>query len=221
MDPIAIDPALVERYVLELARHGACAETGVCRAMYTPEWEAAQTQVAEWCVEAGMRPWRSQLATVARLTPSMRETSLRPMSWLPCAGLFCVATIEFPLTMRTYGVARLPAWLILPGEAGVATTVDGHWPEGPGYPDEVGERTVQTFRDTAHPVRRTPFGTNVTHDACHEPLSAGRRAQESRVRPAAGPAFSHLAPLRSTAYGWREGSGARNTTGFVLAGHGP
>lgn len=61
MDPIAIDPALVERFVLELARHGACAETGVCRAMYTPEWEAAQAQVAAWYAEAGMRPWRDAI----------------------------------------------------------------------------------------------------------------------------------------------------------------
>ena len=61
MPPLTIDPALVERYVLELSRHGACAETGVCRAMYTPEWEAAQTQVADWCVEAGMRPWRDAI----------------------------------------------------------------------------------------------------------------------------------------------------------------
>lgn len=58
MGPIVIDPVLVERYVLELARYGACAETGVCRAMYTPEWELAQRQVADWCVEAGMRVWR-------------------------------------------------------------------------------------------------------------------------------------------------------------------
>jgi allantoate deiminase len=61
MEPIAIDPALVERYVLDLARHGACAETGVCRAMYTPEWELAQRQVADWCVEAGMRVWRDAI----------------------------------------------------------------------------------------------------------------------------------------------------------------
>lgn len=58
MESLALDPALVERYVLDLARHGACAETGVCRAMYSPEWELAQRQVADWCVEAGMRVWR-------------------------------------------------------------------------------------------------------------------------------------------------------------------
>jgi allantoate deiminase len=61
MEPIAIDPALVERHVLDLAQYGACAETGVCRAMYTPEWEQAQRQVADWCAEAGMRTWRDAI----------------------------------------------------------------------------------------------------------------------------------------------------------------
>ena len=35
---IAIDPALVERYVMELARFGAYGETGVWRTVYSPEW---------------------------------------------------------------------------------------------------------------------------------------------------------------------------------------
>jgi allantoate deiminase len=50
----AIDGALVERYVLELARHGAVGETGVSRPAYGPAWVAAQGQVAEWCQEAGL-----------------------------------------------------------------------------------------------------------------------------------------------------------------------
>ena len=58
MEPIAIDPALVERYVLELARYGSDGGTGVRRTMYSPEWEVAQRRVADWCVELGMRTWR-------------------------------------------------------------------------------------------------------------------------------------------------------------------
>ena len=58
MQPIAIDPALVERYVLELARYGSDGGTGVRRTMYSPEWETAQRQVADWCAELGMRTWR-------------------------------------------------------------------------------------------------------------------------------------------------------------------
>ncbi|HEX5505645.1 MAG TPA: M20 family metallo-hydrolase [Thermomicrobiales bacterium] len=59
-----IDPALVERYVLDLARHGACAETGVCRTVYSPEWVAAQDQVAAWCAEAGLAVWRDAVGNV-------------------------------------------------------------------------------------------------------------------------------------------------------------
>lgn len=55
MPQIPVDAALVERYVFELARFGASDGTGVRRAQYTPEWQAAQEQVAAWCAAAGMR----------------------------------------------------------------------------------------------------------------------------------------------------------------------
>ncbi|HEY8597877.1 MAG TPA: Zn-dependent hydrolase [Thermomicrobiales bacterium] len=58
MATLTIDPALVERYIAALARYGACGETGVCRAAYTPAWVAAQQQVAEWYAEAGLTVWR-------------------------------------------------------------------------------------------------------------------------------------------------------------------
>jgi allantoate deiminase len=51
---IAIDPALVERYILELATHGAVEETGVSRPVYSPAWVSAQAQLAEWAREAGL-----------------------------------------------------------------------------------------------------------------------------------------------------------------------
>src|SRR5947209_2654442 len=51
---IEIDPAVVEGHVLELARHGAHGETGVWRVVYSPEWVAAQDQVAAWFREAGL-----------------------------------------------------------------------------------------------------------------------------------------------------------------------
>jgi allantoate deiminase len=56
--PITIDPALVERHIMALARYGASHETGVSRAAYTPEWIAAQQQVADWFAEAGLTVWR-------------------------------------------------------------------------------------------------------------------------------------------------------------------
>jgi allantoate deiminase len=51
---IDVDAGLVERYLLELARHGAYGETGVWRTAYSPEWSAAQHQVAAWMREAGL-----------------------------------------------------------------------------------------------------------------------------------------------------------------------
>lgn len=49
-----IDPALVEHHLMRLAEFGACHGTGVCRAVYTPEWVHAQQQYAAWCAAAGL-----------------------------------------------------------------------------------------------------------------------------------------------------------------------
>ena len=43
---MSVDPVLVERYVMELARFGAYGETGVWRTVYTPEWVAATIRLA-------------------------------------------------------------------------------------------------------------------------------------------------------------------------------
>ncbi|HST25030.1 MAG TPA: hydantoinase/carbamoylase family amidase [Gaiellaceae bacterium] len=51
---IEVDAGLVERCILELARHGAHGDTGVWRTAYSPEWVAAQETVAGWFGEAGL-----------------------------------------------------------------------------------------------------------------------------------------------------------------------
>jgi allantoate deiminase len=61
---IEIDPALVERYVMELARHGAWGETGVARTVYSPAWVAATEQYAAWCHEAGLKVRRDAVGNV-------------------------------------------------------------------------------------------------------------------------------------------------------------
>ncbi|MGA0561321.1 hydantoinase/carbamoylase family amidase [Ancylobacter sp. VNQ12] len=61
---IAIDPALVENYVLSLARHGEYAGTGVWRTVYSPEWVAAADQYARWCEEAGLSVRRDAVGNV-------------------------------------------------------------------------------------------------------------------------------------------------------------
>ncbi|HEX8994655.1 MAG TPA: Zn-dependent hydrolase [Ktedonobacterales bacterium] len=62
--PIAVDAALVERLLLELAQFGACETTGVSRTVYSPEWVAAQNQYAAWCAEAGLRVRRDAVGNV-------------------------------------------------------------------------------------------------------------------------------------------------------------
>jgi allantoate deiminase len=61
---IDVDANLVERYLLELAHHGAYGETGVWRTAYSPEWVAAQDQVADWFAEAGLDVRRDAVGNV-------------------------------------------------------------------------------------------------------------------------------------------------------------
>ena len=51
---VEIDPALVERYIMQLGTFGAYAGTGVWRTVYSDEWIAATKQYAAWCEEAGL-----------------------------------------------------------------------------------------------------------------------------------------------------------------------
>jgi allantoate deiminase len=61
---VDVDAGLVERLLLELARHGTYAETGVWRTVYSPEWVAAQDQVADWLAEAGFEVRRDAVGSV-------------------------------------------------------------------------------------------------------------------------------------------------------------
>ncbi len=52
--PISFDPAIVWNRIESLARHGKHGETGVARAVYTPEWRAAVDEVMAWCDSVGL-----------------------------------------------------------------------------------------------------------------------------------------------------------------------
>ena len=66
---VDVDAAVLERYVLELAGHGAHGETGVWRTAYSPAWAAAQDAVARWYGEAGLEVHRDAVGNVwGRLT---------------------------------------------------------------------------------------------------------------------------------------------------------
>lgn len=51
---IEIDRSLVETYIHDLAKHGAYGESGVWRTVYSPEWVAAQREIAAWMRNAGL-----------------------------------------------------------------------------------------------------------------------------------------------------------------------
>ena len=53
-DRIHIDPALVERMILDMAEHGSDGGTGVSRTVYSTEWIAATDLYARWCAAAGL-----------------------------------------------------------------------------------------------------------------------------------------------------------------------
>src|SRR5207248_1675573 len=61
---IQVDPKLVEERIFTLARYGAHGETGVWRTVYSPEWEAAQAQVEEWCRGIGLATRRDAVGSV-------------------------------------------------------------------------------------------------------------------------------------------------------------
>src|SRR5262245_34647667 len=51
---LPIDPAEVAWHIERLAHFGAHGATGVWRTVYSPEWTAAQHQLAEWFQAAGL-----------------------------------------------------------------------------------------------------------------------------------------------------------------------
>jgi hypothetical protein len=84
---IDVDGGFVERLLLGLARHGGYGQTGVWRTAYSPEWAAAQHQVAAWPEEAGLdvRATRSAMseegwpaARTGRRSPPDRTSTRRP-----------------------------------------------------------------------------------------------------------------------------------------------
>ena len=54
MTRIKVDPALVEKMIVEMGTIGAHSGTGVWRTVYSPEWVAANDLFARWCGEAGL-----------------------------------------------------------------------------------------------------------------------------------------------------------------------
>jgi allantoate deiminase len=55
---------VLERHLLALARHGAHGDTGVWRTVYSPEWVAAQDEVAAFFEEAGLDVRRDAVGNV-------------------------------------------------------------------------------------------------------------------------------------------------------------
>ncbi len=51
---VTIDPAFVEKLILDMAQHGSDGGTGVSRTVYSPEWVDATKLYARWCEEVGL-----------------------------------------------------------------------------------------------------------------------------------------------------------------------
>jgi allantoate deiminase len=74
---IEIDPAFVEKVIMELASFGAVGETGVSRTVYSPEWVAATDYYARACEEAGLDVRRDAVGNVwGRLRGSTDQKSI-------------------------------------------------------------------------------------------------------------------------------------------------
>ncbi|HWK27161.1 MAG TPA: M20 family metallo-hydrolase [Solirubrobacter sp.] len=54
MSTVEVSAQAVDECINALARFGAYGDTGVWRTVYSPEWQAAQHELARWCREAGM-----------------------------------------------------------------------------------------------------------------------------------------------------------------------
>jgi allantoate deiminase len=63
-ESLGIDADLAQRYIRELAAHGAWGESGVRRTVYSPEWVAACDLFARWCEGAGLRAARDAVGNV-------------------------------------------------------------------------------------------------------------------------------------------------------------
>ncbi len=72
-DLAPIDPAEVERRILDLARHGAHSGTGVWRTAYSADWQAAQDQVAAWARDAGLSVRMDAVGNLWARTPGPAE----------------------------------------------------------------------------------------------------------------------------------------------------
>lgn len=64
MTTIDIDAGLVERMIMEMGAIGAHSGTGVWRAVYDPQWVAANDLYARWCEEAGLTVSRDAVGNV-------------------------------------------------------------------------------------------------------------------------------------------------------------
>ncbi|RUT34572.1 Zn-dependent hydrolase [Arsenicitalea aurantiaca] len=64
MGSFTIDPAYVEKLIIEMAEHGSDGGTGVSRTVYSPEWVGATRQYAQWCEEAGLETRHDAVGSV-------------------------------------------------------------------------------------------------------------------------------------------------------------
>lgn len=180
--PVAIDPAIVERWIFELGAIGAYAGTGVWRTVYSPEWVEAAATFEGWAREAGLDVRRDAVGNVwARLegreggkavVSGSHIDTQRPGGRYDGAAGALAALIAVKALKEQFGEPRKPIEaLALCEEEGSRFPSAGFWGSraivgriAPGDPDRVigydGETIAEAMRAVgldaalAHQARR-------------------------------------------------------------------
>jgi allantoate deiminase len=171
---IAVDSALVARYVDELAQFGAHGEGGVWRLVYSPEWVAAQDCVARWCRDAGLDVRRDAVGSVwGRLEGTNGGGSIVSGSHVDSQTpggrydgvLGVIAAVIALRTLReTFGAPRRPIEAVsLCEEEGSRFPEASFWGSraitgkiAPGDPDQIRSADGETIADAMRTVGLDP-----------------------------------------------------------------
>ncbi|HEV2529027.1 MAG TPA: hydantoinase/carbamoylase family amidase [Thermomicrobiales bacterium] len=135
---IRIDPDLVDRWLRDLASHGAYGETGVWRTVYSPEWIAAANRVMGWAQQAGLAVRQDAVGNIwgrlegseggkAIVTGSHLD-SQRPGGWFD-GGLGVVGGLAAIRALHEqFGAPRRPVeFLVFCEEEGSRFPTAGFW----------------------------------------------------------------------------------------------
>ena len=172
--PVSIDPALVEKWIMELAAFGAHSGTGVWRTVYSPEWMAAANAFENWGRQAGLAMRRDAVGNVwaclegedgggAVVSGSHIDTQ-RPGGRYDGAAGALAALIALKALKEQFGTPRRPLEAVaFCEEEGSRFPSAGFWGSraivgriAPGDPDKVVGHEGETIADAMRAVGLNP-----------------------------------------------------------------